>query len=86
MGVKIFIQKYRQNSKVFENLRRLTKFPRFEPLLHHYYYPRAEMEMGRLSWPMTHDPWLLHYFILLMGIGGGVAWWYWTTILVLKAN
>jgi len=35
---------------------------------------------------VTHDPWPLHYFILLMGLGGGVAWWYWTTLSVLKAN
>ena len=38
------------------------------------------------TWPMTHDPWPLHYFILLMGLGGGVAWWYWTTLSVLKAK
>jgi len=60
------------------------------------------MEMGHLSWPMTHvthhtvDPWLtwpmthdprrLHYFILRMGQGGGVAWWYWTTISVFRAK
>jgi len=30
------------------------------------------MEMGHLSWPMTHDPWSLHHFTLRMGIGG--AW------------
>jgi len=43
------------------------------------------MEMGHLLWPitqfthdpndprpMTHDPWPLYYFILLMGLGG--AW------------
>jgi len=55
--------------------------------------PGSEMEMGRLSWPMshvthhtvdpwptcpmTHDPWPLHHFILRMGLGECVAWWYW---------
>jgi len=57
------------------------------------------MEMGQLSWPMTHvthhtvdpwptwpmthDPWSLP---LRMGQGGGVAWWYWTTLSVLRAK
>ena len=62
--------------------------------------PRSEMEMGHLSWPMTHvtnhtvDPWptwpmthgSLHHFILRMGLGEGVAWWYWTTLSVLRAK
>jgi len=25
---------------------------------------------------MTQAPWPLHHFIPLMGLGGGVAWWY----------
>ena len=45
-----------------------------------------EMETGHLSWPMTHEPWPLHHFILRMGIGGGVAWWYWTILSVLRAK
>jgi len=36
------------------------------------------------TWPMTHDPWPLHHFILRMGLGWGVAWWYWTTLSVLR--
>ena len=35
------------------------------------------------SWPMTHDPWSLP---LRMGQGGGVAWWYWTTLSVFRAK
>jgi len=35
---------------------------------------------GNGSSYVTRDPWPLHYFILLMGLGGGVAWWYWTTL------
>ena len=37
----------------------------------------------------THDPWhmiTIHHFILRMGLGGGVAWWYWTTLSVLRAT
>ena len=29
---------------------------------------------------VTHDLWPLHRSILRMGLGGGVAWWYWTTV------
>ena len=35
---------------------------------------------------MTHDPWPLHHFILRMGLGGSVTWWYWTTLSVLRSN
>jgi len=41
------------------------------------------------GWPMTHmthDSWPLHHFILRMGLGGGVAWWYWTTLSVFRAK
>jgi len=48
------------------------------------YWYQVEMEMGHLSWPMTHithDPWPLH---LRTGLWGNVAWWYWTTLSVLR--
>ena len=35
---------------------------------------------------MTHDPWQLRHFILRMALGGGVAWWYWTTLSILRAK
>jgi len=47
---------------------------------------RAEMGIDHLLWPMTHDPWPLHYFHPAHGIGGSVTWWYWTTLSVLRAN
>ena len=53
-------------------------------------------------WPMwhitqltrdPHDPWPMaimvinHYhFILRMGLGWGVAWWYWTTLSILRTK
>jgi len=36
--------------------------------------PASEMEIGHISW------------ILRMGLGEGDAWWYWTTLLVLRAK
>jgi len=36
--------------------------------------------------PMTHGQWPLHHFTLRMGRGGGVAWWYCTTLSVLTAK
>ena len=48
----------------------------------------------RDPWPMwpitqlTQDPlWpMTHHFILRMGLARGVAWWYWTTLSVLRAK
>ena len=44
----------------------------------------------RWKWVIFRDPWpmafTLGYFNLLMGLGGNVAWWYWTTLSVLGAN
>ena len=42
---------------------------------------------GNGSSSLTHDPWSLHHFILpMVGLGGGVEWWYWRTLSVLKAK
>jgi len=41
----------------------------------------------RWRWVIFRDPWPLHHFIGLgMGLGGGVAWWYWTTLSILRAK
>jgi len=52
-------------------------------------WPMTHVTITTHSWPMTHmthDPWPLHHFILRMGLGGGVAWWYRTTLSVLIAK
>jgi len=54
-----------------------------------------QMEMGHLSWPMTHDTvdqwptWpmtITSVHPILMELGRGVTWWYWTTLSVLRAK
>jgi len=93
---RYFKLKYHQGHRQSYHLKAVVCF-----LISNFSFCGQEMEMGHLSWPrthvthhtvdpwptwpMTHDPWPLHYFILLTRLGG-VAWWHWTTLSVLKAN
>ena len=47
---------------------------------------RLGIRDGNGSSFVTHDPWPLHHFILRMGLEGSVAWWYLTTLSVLRTK
>jgi len=95
---------YRDNNKLmfsshlFMILRKMTHFHLCSSL-YKSLCMAPEMEMGHISWPMTHvthhivdpwptwptthDPWSLS---ICMGQRGGVAWRYWTTLSVFRAK